>query len=83
LQEWLTVCGVTPAEGRVIELLEKGLTNAEIAELLGTASTTVRNQLASIFRKLFVSTRAELVACVGQARRGGMPPPSTRSVTSG
>lgn len=41
-------------------LIMKGLTNSEIASLLGSSPNTVRNQVANIFRKLGVSTRAEL-----------------------
>lgn len=47
-------------EREVAHLVRRGLTNAEIAALVGVSSNTVRNQLASIFRKLGVSTRAEL-----------------------
>lgn len=60
-QAWLARMGVTAKEERVIRLLERGLTNPEIATVLGVSMHTVRNQLASVFRKLEVSRRAELV----------------------
>ena len=60
-QALLARMGVTAKEERVIRLLERGLTNPEIATLLGVSMHTVRNQLASVFRKLEVSRRAELV----------------------
>lgn len=60
-QAWLARMGVTAKEERVVRLLERGLTNPEIANLLGVSMHTVRNQLASVFRKLEVSRRAELV----------------------
>lgn len=49
-----------PREREVAGLVRRGLTNAEIASLVGVSMNTVRNQLASIFRRLGVSTRAEL-----------------------
>jgi DNA-binding CsgD family transcriptional regulator len=52
--------GAGEAEARVGALVERGLTNGEIARVLGRSSHTVRNQLAVVFRKLHVSTRAEL-----------------------
>ncbi len=47
-------------EREVCQLVRRGLTNREIASLLGSSPNTVRNQLSSAFRKLGVSTRAEL-----------------------
>jgi DNA-binding CsgD family transcriptional regulator len=52
---------LTPREYQIVELLERGLTNGEIATVLGRSPNTVRNQLAAVFRKLHVSTRSELV----------------------
>lgn len=51
---------LTKREIEVTTLVCKGLQNREIAALLGTSHHTIRNQLAAIFRKLGVSTRAEL-----------------------
>jgi DNA-binding CsgD family transcriptional regulator len=52
--------GAGEAEAKVGALAERGLTNGEIAKILGRSSHTVRNQLAVVFRKMHVSTRAEL-----------------------
>lgn len=52
---------VTSAEREVVAHLLDGLSNAEIAELRGTSVRTVANQVASIFRKLGVQSRAELI----------------------
>lgn len=54
--------GVTRAESEVVRLLLAGKTNAEIAQARGTSLRTVANQVQSIFKKLGVSSRAELVA---------------------
>jgi DNA-binding CsgD family transcriptional regulator len=53
---------LTKAEREVARMLVLGDTNAEIARRRGSSVHTVANQVASIFRKLGVSTRAELVA---------------------
>ncbi len=57
----LPAAPLTPRESEIVGYLSRGLQNAEIASVLGTSPNTVRNQLASLFRKLGVSTRAELV----------------------
>lgn len=53
---------LTAAEREVVTLLLEHLSNAEIAERRGTSLRTVANQVASIFRKLGVQSRSELVA---------------------
>jgi DNA-binding CsgD family transcriptional regulator len=53
---------LTPREAQVLDYLERGLTNREIARACGTSPHTVRNQLRTIFAKLGASTRAEAVA---------------------
>jgi DNA-binding CsgD family transcriptional regulator len=58
---WVNDRRLTPTEYQVVELLERGLTNLEIATVLSRSPNTIRNQLAVVFRKLHVSTRSELV----------------------
>jgi DNA-binding CsgD family transcriptional regulator len=53
--------GLTVAERAVVDAVASGATNAEIARLRGTSARTIANQLASVFRKLGVGTRHELV----------------------
>jgi DNA-binding CsgD family transcriptional regulator len=53
---------LTARERTVIEYVVLGLTSREIGLALGTSPNTIRNQLASIFQKLSVASRAELVA---------------------
>ncbi len=52
---------LTDAEQDIAVRVFQGATNAEIADARGVSSKTVSNQLESIFRKLGVTSRAELV----------------------
>jgi DNA-binding CsgD family transcriptional regulator len=52
---------LTRAERETAELLARGMTNREIARARGTSTNTVANQIKSVFRKLGVQSRAELV----------------------
>ena len=54
--------GLTPSESEVMAHLVAGRSNAEIAVLRGSSPRTVANQVASVFRKLGVASRLELVA---------------------
>lgn len=54
--------GLTQAEREVVALLLEGRSNADIARTRGTSARTVANQIQSVFRKLGVGSRAELVA---------------------
>jgi DNA-binding NarL/FixJ family response regulator len=60
---------LSEAEREVARLVVEGLTNGAIAERRGTSLRTVANQLASIFRKLDVRSRAELVTSLLGAER--------------
>jgi DNA-binding NarL/FixJ family response regulator len=51
-------------EKQVLELLLEGRTNGEIAAELFLSESTVKSHLASSFRKLGVSSRAEAARCV-------------------
>jgi len=62
-----TPAGLTVAERAVVEAVAAGASNAEIARLRGTSARTVANQLASVFRKLGVHTRHELVLRVARS----------------
>jgi DNA-binding CsgD family transcriptional regulator len=53
---------LTPMERQVVDLLAEGLRNAEIAERLFVAPSTVKTHLGHVFAKLGVATRAELAA---------------------
>jgi DNA-binding CsgD family transcriptional regulator len=53
---------LSAAEQEVARLLVDGLSNRDIAARRGTSSRTVANQVASMLRKLGVTSRNELVA---------------------
>ncbi len=53
--------GMTDREKEVVELICKGMKNKGIAEKLFIAETTVRHHLTSVFNKLEVASRLELV----------------------
>jgi DNA-binding NarL/FixJ family response regulator len=56
--------GVTAREREVATLLARGLSNPEIAAVLVLSPHTVRDHVKSLFEKLDVSLRQELVARV-------------------
>jgi len=57
--------GLTPREIEVLTLIEKGLTNQEIAEQLYIEVGTVKNHVHSILQKLEVGSRLDAVAYLG------------------
>jgi DNA-binding NarL/FixJ family response regulator len=72
---------LTAREAEVLELLQDGHTNSEIAEALAIGIETVRTHARSIYRKLGVPSRQEL------ARRAQQEPvvvdDARRPVTTG
>lgn len=56
---------LTPREADVLELLQAGSTNAQIAAELHVGVETVRTHARNIFRKLGVRTRRELASLAG------------------
>jgi DNA-binding NarL/FixJ family response regulator len=59
---------LTPREADVLELLQHGRSNAEIALALGVGVETVRTHARNIYRKLGVKTRRELATLAGSPR---------------
>lgn len=55
---------LSPAERQVAALILDGQTNAAIAARRGVSRPTVAKQVASIFERLGVGSRAELVAAL-------------------
>jgi DNA-binding CsgD family transcriptional regulator len=57
---------LTPTESRVAELAAQGLTNRRIAETLFLSAKTVEANLARVYLKLGIRSRAELGAAMAQ-----------------
>jgi DNA-binding NarL/FixJ family response regulator len=64
--------GLTEREREILDLVARGLTNAEIARRLVVSDKTVRNHVSNVFTKLQVAGRAEAVA---RARDAGLGAP--------
>jgi DNA-binding CsgD family transcriptional regulator len=58
---------LSPAEREVAELILRGRDNASIAAARGTSVRTIANQVASLFAKLGVRSRAQFAAKVASA----------------
>jgi len=65
---------LTATEERVASMAATGQTNRQVAQALFLSPRTVETNLARIYRKLGVSSRAELG--VAMTRRTPAPPPS-------
>jgi DNA-binding CsgD family transcriptional regulator len=63
---------LSPREREVLELASRGLTNAQVAELLSVTIHAVKFHLGSIYRKLDVANRTE--AAVVYLNRAGSKP---------
>jgi DNA-binding CsgD family transcriptional regulator len=61
---------LTPRETQIAELVARGLTNAEIGAALWITENSVKQALKRMFRKLEVSSRAEMVARLSGALVG-------------
>jgi DNA-binding CsgD family transcriptional regulator len=64
---------LTATERRVAELAAEGLTNREVASQAFMSPKTVQANLTRIYRKLGISSRAELGARMAEERRGVVP----------
>ncbi len=60
ISTWASCAGISKREATITEYVLRGFTNRQIATALGTSALTVRNQVASIFRKANVASRTEL-----------------------
>lgn len=69
LREELT--GLTPREEEVLKLLATGESNREIAKRLFLSEQTVKNHVASIFRKLHVNDRTKAALLAVKMGLGG------------
>jgi DNA-binding NarL/FixJ family response regulator len=67
--------GLTPAEQDVALLSIKGVPIAEIARMRDTREGTIKAQSTAIYRKVGVSSRAELIAVMVEELIGGVQGP--------
>lgn len=74
----LLAAWLAPAEHAVIHLMIEGMTYLEIAEARHTSVRTVANQVASGFRRLNVSGRAELLCLLARWGLERPQPPAKR-----
>ena len=65
--------GLTDREREILDLVARGLTNAEIARRLVVSDKTVRNHVSNVFAKLQVAGRAAAVARARDAGLGTAP----------
>lgn len=61
--------GLSDREGQVLDLIARGLDNAQIAARLELSEKTVRNHITHIFEKMQVETRAQAIV---RARDAGL-----------
>jgi two-component system nitrate/nitrite response regulator NarL len=55
-------CNLTDRQSQVVDLLQAGLTNKEIARRLFISEGTVKLHLHAIYQRLGISTRGKLIA---------------------
>lgn len=67
------IASLSPREREIVALVGAGLKNQQIAERLAISETTVRHHLTSIFAKLGVSDRLELLIYAYQRNLARLP----------
>lgn len=72
---------LTPREGVVAELVARGATNKQTAQMLFVSPKTVEFHLSSVFRKLGITSRSQLAWLVAARRldRDRIGPPPSNS----
>ena len=64
---------LTEREREVLELIARGLDNAQIAGQLSLSGKTVRNHINGIFSKLHIPNRAQAIVRAREAGFGRLP----------
>ena len=64
---------LTEREHEVLELIARGLDNAQIASQLSLSAKTVRNHINNIFNKLDIPNRAQAIVRAREAGFGRLP----------
>ena len=75
------VQSLTPREREVARLVGDGLCNSEVAHRLGLSIHTVKNYLFSVFDKIGVSSRAELILYLLSSNTPSKKPATGTSTT--
>ena len=65
--------GLTPTERRVSQLVFEGKTNREVADALFVSVKTVEANITRIFRKMGITSRAQLIHAMATASSPGNP----------
>jgi DNA-binding NarL/FixJ family response regulator len=73
------IASLTEREREVIALIAEGLKNKQIGQRLFISETTVTHHLSSIFSKLDVSDRLELVIYTFAHKLASVPPPANNT----
>ncbi|OGI06458.1 MAG: hypothetical protein A3F80_01540 [Candidatus Melainabacteria bacterium RIFCSPLOWO2_12_FULL_35_11] len=66
-REIINEAGITSRELEILSLLAKGETNKKISSVLYLTTSTIRNHISNIFKKLGISNRSQAVAIAIQA----------------
>lgn len=74
----MMVSAMSERERQVIQWLRLGKTNAQIAELVNLSESTVKHHISSVFEKLGLSNRAQLVRCLAEHETQKVAGASTR-----
>jgi ATP/maltotriose-dependent transcriptional regulator MalT len=61
MEQYLGKCGISQREKEIVLLLLKGKSNKEIEDTLFIAMGTVKNHIYSIYQKIGVKNRAQLM----------------------
>jgi DNA-binding CsgD family transcriptional regulator len=70
-ESWAADWCLSERERDTVRLVARGFRNGEVAQMLRVSPNTVRNHLASVFRKAEVSTRAELLFAMNASQSSG------------
>jgi DNA-binding CsgD family transcriptional regulator len=72
-----TLATLNPRELELLQYLARGLSNSDLALVLGIGFDGVKKALSRVYRKLHVANRAEAVGVLHQAAQGARPPSSS------